>query len=139
MPCWRQGLGDQLLGNCVEDVSLLKRLQETEIVTCTFRDFELEHALSNLLQTATMYSPTTAIIPFMWSEAERHALGAAASGSEARADAGSRRLHALVRGFGGCAAPHRQGTATAHPLCALLPRTPWGVVTVPALVRWARW
>jgi hypothetical protein len=65
MTCWCQGLGGQLLGNRVQDVSLLKRLQETEIVTRTFRDFEVEHDLSKMLQTDTMGSPTTAIIPLV--------------------------------------------------------------------------
>ena len=65
MTCGGQGLGGQLLGNRVQDVSLLKRLQETEIVTCTFCDFEVEHDLSNMLQTDTMCSPTTAIIPLV--------------------------------------------------------------------------
>src|SRR5215831_11975120 len=42
-------------------------------------------------------------------EAERHASGAAESGSEARADAGSRRLHAIVRPD----APFHTGTTPA--------------------------
>ena len=54
MTCWCQGLVGQLLCNHVQDVSLLKWLQETEIVTCTFRNFEVEHDLSNMLQTDTM-------------------------------------------------------------------------------------
>src|SRR5215470_9012510 len=43
-----------------------------------------------------------------------------------------------VRSFGGCAATHPTGTVPAHPLLAMLPRTPWVVVTVPALVLCAR-
>jgi hypothetical protein len=44
----------------------------------------------------------------------------------------------VVRGFGGCAATHLQGTVPAHPLLAILTSTPWVVVTVPALVLCAR-
>jgi hypothetical protein len=43
-----------------------------------------------------------------------------------------------VRGFGGCAATHLKGTVPVHPFLAILTRTPWGVVTVPALVLCAR-
>jgi hypothetical protein len=48
------------------------------------------------------------------------------------------RLQAIVRGFGGCAATHLKGTEAAHPFFAILPSTPWVVVTVPALVLCAR-
>src|SRR5438132_11176453 len=54
-------------------------------------------------------------------------------------DAGGRRLHCVVRGFGGCAASHAKGTGTARAFRALLAGRPWVVVTVPALVRCARW
>src|SRR6266446_3424646 len=49
------------------------------------------------------------------------------------------REHAVVRGFGGCAASHAEGTRPAHAFCALLAGRPWVVVTVPALVPCARW
>src|SRR6266571_8722742 len=74
---------------------------------------------------------------FLSVEAERRASGAPESGSEA--DAVSRRLHAVVRGFGGCAASHAEGTRPAHAFCAILAGRPWVVVTVPALVPCARW
>ena len=45
---------------------------------------------------------------------------------------------AFVRGFGGCAASHVEGTGTGHAFLAILPRRPWVVVTVPALVLCAR-
>src|SRR2546426_2286276 len=70
---------------------------------------------------------------------ERWASGAAESGSEVRADAGSRRLQAVVRGFGGCAASHAKGTGPARAFGAILVGRPWVVVTVPALVLCARW
>ena len=57
----------------------------------------------------------------------------------ASGEAGSRRLHAFVRGFGGCAASHVEGTGPARALRALLVGSPWVVVTVPALVLGARW
>jgi hypothetical protein len=44
---------------------------------------------------------------------ERSASGAPDSRSEARAEAIGRRLQALVRGFGGCAATHVEGTGAA--------------------------
>ena len=56
----------------------------------------------------------------------------------ASGEAGSRRLHAFVRGFGGCAASHAKGTGTASAFRALLAGRPWVVVTVPALVPCAR-
>ena len=58
--------------------------------------------------------------------------------SEARADAVCRRLHAIVRGLGGYAATHVEGTGTASVFPAILPGGPWVVVTVPALVPCAR-
>jgi len=45
---------------------------------------------------------------------------------------------ALVRGFGGCAATHVEGTGPAHAFRAILVGCPWGVVTGPALVPRAR-
>ena len=42
------------------------------------------------------------------------------------------------RGFGGCAATHLKGTEPVPPFLAILTRTPWVVVTVPALVLCAR-
>ena len=42
---------------------------------------------------------------------ERWASAAPGSRSEARAEAGRRRLQAMVRGLGGCAATHVEGTA----------------------------
>src|SRR6478672_1248543 len=44
----------------------------------------------------------------------------------------------VVRGFGGCAASHVEGTGPAHALRAILVGNPWVVVTVPALVPRAR-
>jgi hypothetical protein len=44
-----------LLLDRVQDASLLKRLQEAEIVTRAFRDFEVEHSLSGMLRMNTMY------------------------------------------------------------------------------------
>src|SRR5438477_12473678 len=49
------------------------------------------------------------------------------------------RLHILVRGLGGCAASHVEGTRPAHTFRAILVNRPWVVVTVPALVLCARW
>ena len=49
------------------------------------------------------------------------------------------REHALVRGLGGCAASHVEGTGPARVLRAILVGSPWVVVTVPALVLCARW
>ena len=46
--------------------------------------------------------------------------------------------HALVKGFGGCAATHRKGTEPVPPFLARLTSTPWVVVTVPALGLCAR-
>ncbi len=48
------------------------------------------------------------------------------------------RLQAIVRGLGGCAASHVEGTGSARALRALLVGSPWVVVTVPALVLCAR-
>ena len=45
---------------------------------------------------------------------------------------------AFVRGLGGCAATHVEGTGTARVFPAILPGGPWVVVTVPALVPCAR-
>jgi len=44
----------------------------------------------------------------------------------------------LVRGFGGCATTHLKGTEPTEPFLAILTRTSWVVVTVPALVLCAR-
>src|SRR6266436_1294843 len=44
----------------------------------------------------------------------------------------------LVRGFGGCAASHVEGTGPARAFHAILVGSPWVVVTVPALVLCAR-
>src|SRR5215831_15606888 len=71
-------------------------------------------------------------------EAERCASGAASSGSEGRADAVRRHLHAFVRGFGGYAASHVEGTGPTRALRAIFVGSPWVVVTVPALVPCAR-
>jgi hypothetical protein len=46
----------------IQNASLLKRLQETEIVTSTSRDFEVEHGLSSMLRADTMPSLTLTII-----------------------------------------------------------------------------
>ena len=72
------------------------------------------------------------------SRAERQGSAAAGSGSEARADAGGSQLQGVVRGLGGCAASHVEGTGSARALRALLVGSPWVVVTVPALVLCAR-
>src|SRR6266436_264168 len=45
---------------------------------------------------------------------------------------------AFVRGFGGCAASHVEGTGPARAFRAILVGSPWVVVTVPALVLCAR-
>ena len=45
----------------------------------------------------------------------------------------------MVRGFGGCAASHVEGTGPARAFLAILVGRPWVVVTVPALVLCARW
>src|SRR5262245_37311058 len=50
-----------------------------------------------------------------------------------------RSLHRLVRGLGGCAASHIEGTRPARTFCVILASRPWVVVTVPALVLCARW
>src|SRR5215510_6597718 len=47
--------------------------------------------------------------------------------------------HIVVRGLGGCAASHIEGTRPARTFCAILTSRPWVVVTVPALVLCARW
>ena len=73
-----------------------------------------------------------------WLAAERRASDAAGGGSEARADAGSSQLQANVRGLGGCATSHAQGTGPDRAFSALVAGSPWVVVTVPALVPWAR-
>src|SRR5437762_3080097 len=70
--------------------------------------------------------------------AERQPSPAAGSGSDAGADAGGSQVQGVVRGFGGCAASHVEGTGPAHALCAILVGNPWVVVTVPALVLCAR-
>src|SRR6266545_5260665 len=44
----------------------------------------------------------------------------------------------IVRGLGGCAASHVEGTGPARALRAILAGRPWVVVTVPALVLCAR-
>jgi hypothetical protein len=46
--------------------------------------------------------------------------------------------YAVVRGLGGCAASHVEGTGPARVLRAILVGRPWVVVTVPALVLCAR-
>jgi hypothetical protein len=48
-------------------------------------------------------------------------------------------FHPLVRGLGGYAASHAQGTGTARAFRAILAGRPWVVVTVPTLVPRARW
>ncbi len=45
----------------------------------------------------------------------------------------------MVRGFGGYAATHVEGTGPARAFRAILAGRPWVVVTVPALVLRARW
>ena len=55
--------------------------------------------------------------------AERHASGAAGSGSEARADAGSRRLHAIVRP-GRCSRLGDDWTVSAACILQALSRLP---------------
>jgi Recombinase/Recombinase zinc beta ribbon domain len=47
-------------------------------------------------------------------------------------------VDAFVRGFGGCATTHAEGTGTGHAFLAILSRRPWVVVTVPTLVLCAR-
>ncbi len=44
----------------------------------------------------------------------------------------------IIRGFGGCAASHVEGTGPARAFRAILVGSPWVVVTVPALVLCAR-
>jgi len=44
----------------------------------------------------------------------------------------------IVRGFGGYAASHVEGTGPARAFRAILVGSPWVVVTVPALVLCAR-
>ena len=78
-------------------------------------------------------------LPVAVRDAERHASGAANSRSDGRAEAIGGRLHAIVRGLGGYAATHVEGTGPARAFPALLPDGPWVVVTVPALVPCARW
>src|SRR5262249_37796372 len=46
--------------------------------------------------------------------------------------------HRLVRGLGGCATTQTEGTGPARTFPAILPGSPWVVVTVPALVLCAR-
>src|SRR4029450_12076022 len=70
-------------------------------------------------------------------DAERWRSPAAESGSAAHA--GGSQLRALVRGLGGYAASHAEGTAPAHAFRAILVGRPWVVVTVPTLVPRARW
>ena len=48
-------------------------------------------------------------------------------------------MQALVRGLGGCAASHVEGTRLVHTFRAILVGRPWVVVTVPTLVLRARW
>jgi hypothetical protein len=57
----------------------------------------------------------------------------------ALAQAVGSQLHAVVRGLGGYAATHAQGTGTARAFRAILAGQPGVVVTVPALVPRARW
>ncbi len=45
----------------------------------------------------------------------------------------------VVRGLGGCAASHVEGTGPASAFRATLTGRPWVVVTVPTLVLCARW
>src|SRR6266581_8787427 len=45
----------------------------------------------------------------------------------------------MVRGLGGCAASHVEGTGPASAFRATLTGRPWVVVTVPTLVLCARW
>src|SRR5262249_4134336 len=63
-------LVEKLLSYHVQNASLCKRLQETEIITSAFRDFEMEHSLSSMLQADRMCSPTLTIIPLVQVEAE---------------------------------------------------------------------
>jgi hypothetical protein len=63
----------------------------------------------------------------------------AAAGSRSAAEAVGSQLHAVVRGLGGCAASHVEGTGPARAFRAMLVGRPWVVVTVPALVPCARW
>ena len=63
MACDCQWLVGKLLCYRVQNASLRKWLQETEIVTSTFRDFEVEHGLSSMLWADTMHSLTLTIIP----------------------------------------------------------------------------
>ena len=70
--------------------------------------------------------------------AERQPSAAAESRGDAGAEAGGSQVQGIVRGLGGCAATRLEGTGTAGVLPAILPGGPWGVVTVPALVPWAR-
>ncbi len=74
--------------------------------------------------------------------AERYASPAPGSGTGLRLLQTNRaprcRVQALVRCFGGYAATHLKGTKPAHLFLAILTRTSWVVVTVPALVLCAR-
>jgi hypothetical protein len=63
MACRGQWLVEQLLPYRVQNASLCKRLQETEIIPSTFRDFEMKHGLSSMLQADLMSSLTLTIIP----------------------------------------------------------------------------
>ena len=58
-----QWLVGQLLGYRVQNASLGKGLQEAEVVTHTFRDFEVEHGLSSMLWADTTHPLTLTIIP----------------------------------------------------------------------------
>jgi hypothetical protein len=55
MACSCQWFVEKLLCYRVQNASLLKWLQEAEIVTRTFRDFEAEHGLSSMLWVDTMH------------------------------------------------------------------------------------
>ena len=71
MACSGQWLVEKLLSYRVQNASLCKRLQETEIITSAFRDCEMEHSLSSMLQEDPMCSLTLTIIPLVQVEAER--------------------------------------------------------------------
>lgn len=70
MTCCGQWLVEKLLSYRVQNKSLRKRLQETEIIASAFRDFEMEHDLSSMLQADPMCSLPLTIIPLVQFEAE---------------------------------------------------------------------
>jgi len=63
MTCRGQWLVGKLLGYRVQNASLRKRLQETEIVPSAFRDFKVEHGLSSMLRTNLMPFLIFTILP----------------------------------------------------------------------------